>query len=815
MPIKVILKGFRCYLDREFLFDERSIILLKGPSGIGKSTIFQAIYWCLYGSLKGVYHNSVTVKQCSVQMELPMTVSEGQILSIYRQKKPQLFRVLIKEKNRIKEEYEDRVAQQIINEKFGDKDLWRLCCYIAPKSDSFLLSGIRNNNERMSLLNMLAFNEESPEDFINKIEQEITTVNSNFIALQAKFNAECQIFNNEVASLSLNNNDNERFIPVEDRQNIKNELVILKKVQCQLSEKFNKQQQIIGMRSSLEESRNQIIENLKSLPVSTSKIEDLEKQLYFLRDRQLQNSLYESYREKTFQIKEICRILETLQLNGEILDSGISEVNLQEMRILWSQYYENMKKCQDINVKYDSLSIENEIKKIKKIIEDQPIIQAQRDYNRLKSTIKNIPTGRNVCEIEVEINHVREHLSELQRSKDVLNCPKCLTPLRIINSGLMTSDFPPVSSEIISLTMKQLEQLTDERNRQIKHESERKHLLRQLSLFEQKYTRDWLESFSGQELSPSEINDLQIKLLTLSQIKVIEQPTMTESEIERLVTYRKMVHEKEILETEIEKLDIHENEDRGQVFSDQTITQEITRLTLEIEQIKMYQTQKRIYIEQLEQIDKRLQLLTVDETIAGKLDEITGRIKTMQENLTFSETMDKFYERQRQLEKDREILQSMADDLTNLHRFKDLAIEVECQSLESIVSHINLTLSEIIPQLFDQPMTISLQLFKTLKSKNRTKPTVNISIIYQGMDMEYSQLSTGQADRCSLAITIALAKMSSFPLLLLDECVASLHGDLREICVNVLREHLSENKTIISVSHGDVEGLYDQVINLE
>jgi DNA repair exonuclease SbcCD ATPase subunit len=47
------LINFRRYDDKKFLFEE-GITRLSGESGIGKTTIFEAIEWCLYGKLRGV-----------------------------------------------------------------------------------------------------------------------------------------------------------------------------------------------------------------------------------------------------------------------------------------------------------------------------------------------------------------------------------------------------------------------------------------------------------------------------------------------------------------------------------------------------------------------------------------------------------------------------------------------------------------------------------------------------------------------------------------------------------------------------------------
>lgn len=56
---KVIVNGIRCYNSSQFIFKEDKVTLIKGKSGIGKSTIFEAITWCLYGKIKGIKNKNI------------------------------------------------------------------------------------------------------------------------------------------------------------------------------------------------------------------------------------------------------------------------------------------------------------------------------------------------------------------------------------------------------------------------------------------------------------------------------------------------------------------------------------------------------------------------------------------------------------------------------------------------------------------------------------------------------------------------------------------------------------------------------------
>jgi DNA repair exonuclease SbcCD ATPase subunit len=220
--------------------------------------------------------------------------------------------------------------------------------------------------------------------------------------------------------------------------------------------------------------------------------------------------------------------------------------------------------------------------------------------------------------------------------------------------------------------------------------------------------------------------------------------------------------------------------------------------------------------QQLSEVTTRLAKITVDPTISQRLTDITTQVTQITSHLAESQRIDECLKRQADLEQQRERLLKLHQEMTHLHRFKALAMEVECHALQGTVDAINLALADITAALFDEPITIALQLFKTTKSTQRTKPSVNLTIAYKAGEYEtIHQLSGGEGDRISLALVLALARLNPFPLLILDESMAFLDGNLREACLRTIRQTLGTSKTVLSVAHENVEGHYDAVISLE
>ena len=49
IPLRVYLKNFLCHSEYAFVFDQHPVWLLHGPNGVGKSAVFDAMVYALFG----------------------------------------------------------------------------------------------------------------------------------------------------------------------------------------------------------------------------------------------------------------------------------------------------------------------------------------------------------------------------------------------------------------------------------------------------------------------------------------------------------------------------------------------------------------------------------------------------------------------------------------------------------------------------------------------------------------------------------------------------------------------------------------------
>ena len=337
-------------------------------------------------------------------------------------------------------------------------------------------------------------------------------------------------------------------------------------------------------------------------------------------------------------------------------------------------------------------------------------------------------------------------------------------------------------------------------------ESREQDVSREINILIAENSLDQLES------PPVNVTQLKTRMTTISRIRVVSPPQYDPSILRLVLTRRVLEQRRQEIISEIEKLP---SLDLLASLDATMITSNISRIRGRLAEISESTTRRKILSTQIDDLMVRMSAIILDDSLKDRIQTLASSIEKMGSQLVANEKIDLFMGKQSALEKKRGELEKVYKDMTTLQRMKTIALEVECHTLQTTVDSINAALSDIATHLFDDPIAISLQLFKALKTKDRVKPTVNITITYRGGEYDnISQLSGGEGDRISLAITLALARINSCPLLLLDECMASLDANLKESCLKTLRRNLGNHKTVISINHEGTEGTYDAVVTL-
>jgi DNA repair exonuclease SbcCD ATPase subunit len=206
-------------------------------------------------------------------------------------------------------------------------------------------------------------------------------------------------------------------------------------------------------------------------------------------------------------------------------------------------------------------------------------------------------------------------------------------------------------------------------------------------------------------------------------------------------------------------------------------------------------------------------LPTVEETDV-QLNFVHRKLSYLSDLERAMSVLDKLREKETQLvelQKERDHYVELVKRIDFMRQKLD---DSETALLAGCVKHVNDVMKTIFPYLFDQDIQTDLLLSKTAKTTQRVSHRVDFQIRFRS-DKERSleTLSGGESERVNMVLTLALASMTTFPFLFVDEAFGSLDIETRDRCIGALR-HAAQTigKCIVLVCHDSLEGLFDNVI---
>jgi DNA repair exonuclease SbcCD ATPase subunit len=371
---------------------------------------------------------------------------------------------------------------------------------------------------------------------------------------------------------------------------------------------------------------------------------------------------------------------------------------------------------------------------------------------------------------------------------------------------------------------------------------------------------DGLQIQSNLEKIQSEIKEeylLDLNDLILQKDKIkrnIERKTtlenqihLTEEKIKALGTWDDLTKEqldnyqleleleKEFLQKVQQTLEIKSLEMK--LLNEQDIREGLEMMKTELEQQylageqkkKMYLDAKEkmgmcIQAEKIKDLEERIlglkQSLVRDcNSIRKEREELLRDMDDKKSKLLISEKAEEIANEKKTLELQRANVVNLSNQLSSISKLKVLANELAHKRMLTLLDTINDFTNEMLTILFDEPMKIEFTVYKMTKSKDKVKPSIVYKIFYKGYELDsVDQLSGGEADRVSLALTCALFRFTKFPFLLLDEFASSLDLNTKETAIKTLKTFLgvgiNQSKSILCISHDTVEGIYDHTIRL-
>lgn len=815
--MRIRLKNFRCYEDNTFDLGEQGITLISAPSGYGKSTILNGIYFALFGTGNKV----TTVGKTSCLVEL-----EFDDMKITRTKRPNRLVV--------NDEYEDEVAQQLINNKFGDN--FDVTGYISQNAmNSFIMM---NPMEKLSFLERFAFKDIDLNEIKLKCKANITQTHDELISNESqlqmakkiveelkkpeeiKFPIKCKKTQIEIAI----KNENVKY---------KNCITLISKAQNNISKK-EKELNSIQVLNTILATRNESIDTIKT------KINQIDTQLDSLNTSLIDESQLETNK----------KLLSNLILQKELIniENRFNEEskNLANMRLQEEDEYQSQ-----LNIINDKLWKEYNNEELSETLES--LKSTLSDIEKIENTKKELSkysslNPQKVEENELRLNSLKQELehktrlvNRLKLQKELYSCPSCKSKLRLVKNSLcletgINSDDIDMDMNLLNNEITNLNSSIMSLNRSVESDKYRLNVKVEL----ENTLSELVSSYEEIPDKGSIIEDINyLKEYQIEQRSLEKKKKSIEDSIQNSVfssSYNSFKNNVLSLEKQLAKLKKNytgevtsetENElrDKIQLQTDSiSINKRLNSNKAELEREKK---KHETLISQCENEHvTKYSLIRTETDIESEINTLRQEIKNLEtkkeehaENIRLIDewkrvqddikTYNEWKTRILKLEEECEISRQKHAASTML---KEKILEAESIALLNIIDTINTHVQMYLDVFFpDDPITICLQTFK--ETKKNTKPSINLAIEYKGMECELNMLSGGELSRVILAFTLALGEIFNVQLLMLDESTASLDQTMTSCVFNGIKEHFN-GKLVLIIAHQIVEGSFDRVIKL-
>lgn len=801
--------NFLCYTDKTFEFGPTGLTLISGNSGTGKTSILRGIFFALFGEGNKVQSYGKT--SASVELDFGS-------LKIIRTKRPNRLVV--------NEEYEDAVAQEIILKEIGEN--FKVAGYIQQNNlYSFIL---KSPTEKLDILEGFACRDVNIAKLKSRLKTETMTARDELVSTESRL----EMSKERLERLAF---PKEVKFPIKCRKAqralaIKNESVKFKNARIR-ELKATKAKEIVQS-------------ELNATQVLEGSLETLYEQLHSL-DSKIKVTLAkldlvtfdgdESLQKAEFQLEqwEAHKELIELRKQYEMDKQRLAEVKEKELELLETALEEE--KC----LAYTEHSQDE----LEEMIEDlQACLVDLTKLERLKAELADVQILENNLSAQkeqlqtviLEYEETKALQRKLEAQKNTYYCPSCSVPLKLQDEALVEA-VDLVETELgLDEVIEKVTQLSRE-------------------------LRKARKAVSAGELELDQAKDKQIKIdVITSQYEELPDSSQTvRGDLDYMLEYKRgeEAREKKIsrltkdIDNEIFSASYHSLERRvntnlSKIEGISTISPNVCPEALRTkvqDQREAKRTFSRLSNEKLD-LEKETQSYqkVIDKKIGShqnrygqrrNVSELEDLVSTHQATVQEQQRIkEKSIFTQRQIEKweiyTRELkeyndcerqVSTLGDCEQELRKkygsylaLKAKILEAESLAMLNIIEIINNHARTYLDAFFpEHPIIVQLQPFKT--TKKSIKPSINVAVDYKGMECTLATLSGGELSRVVLAFTLALAEMFNSPLLLLDECTASLDQEMTSVVFDGIRENFN-GQLVLIIAHQVISGTFDQVVKL-
>jgi len=800
------LKNFKSWIAKTIVI-KKGITLFSGKSGIGKTSIFDALLFVLFGSGKNCAHNNansysvefidkqnnVIIKrttQKSVKLDYKMKtyeddIAQGIIFSIYSKSKLVMYlkqggiKSFVNLGHAEKFKYLEKLSMDNVN----IEDIQKRTADLAKERHDKIKNkddSIQNLNNTIEVIKEVKFMNETDSSKIRKLfelnrgryeknKKDVKKLHIQYHIVQEQ-NEKINILSNSmnisstnIQNITLKMNAINTDLPIEEWKTKYNTLEQMQKDFIINKEKIQKrvilQSKITTQKNNLQSVRDQIkhtkeqIGKYKTVEFYESAIQKNNNLKYKLKE-------YKNYTQEQIKIKNnLTRFSVTLKEIDE-LQSKQDKLNTKIQKKIQLQKLEQKKlKCPECNInlclKNGSLTVCN-----------TDFRESKLDLSKLQTQYRDISNQlRNKKRLYENKKSLENQLSDVTKKIEKMNIDTTLTQT------------PGDIDNIIMKNTKSLKELHRLKNTLSMHKQTKSNLKKSIQQNE-----NTLQSFTIKSYDKYDEQKTNFEMKELQQ---------------RIQNYNHQY----TLKTEYKKQYNKLLDDMNQYKKDIQFAKE------KIEQI---------FPDAKDYIKLKEKLLSI---IKEKNNSITHYqdviIPEYNEWILYDTRITKQRKTEQQIGKLKDERYLLQKEYEGTLYFKKMIKYTESTVLMNFIYKLNINIKPYLEALFpEDEMNIVVSSFNDKKNKGK-KPQIILNINYKNMNnVGFNNLSGGEKQRVSLAFTLAFAKIFNSPFLLLDECTSNLDEQMTTTAIETIKKHC-QIPYIVVIEHQVISGIFDHVENFE
>jgi len=785
---KLKLENFKKYSSFEISFD-LGLIGIIGKNGSGKSTIFEAILFALYGELrnkgdKEVVRNANATSKDIVSVELEFEIDES-IYKIIRE-----FRGKTLSANAKLYKNEELITT-------GAKEVTTTISNLTKMSkDAFMHTLFASQKELTSLSNS------KPEDRKKMIRKLLGLEKIDFVEKEL----------------------------IEKSRELKREIDAFKEVLLSSEDITIKKENIVEQTSQKEEFLKEIDKQSLVLEELNKKVSTIKQELEQLtKTKEQKQSLKARCELLTNTINSHQKAQEKLQNELNTLYTKQEELKgLQTIKQEYITLHETLKeqdKLKEYSLRKDGLLLEQkelreqytkakdsikvlefETKEHLELVEKEKELDKSIEKYKQLLTNKELDEKRVVQEIAGEeklIADIKKKIENITTLGKESNCPTCTRPLLDEYDSVIFS-----LEQIVTNTQNTKIDTAKEQLANIKDEKEK------LEEQQKAYIKEHFEISKKINLIENKKRDL----LALKEHfeKVTQKGVKNKEELSKLeiYSYDKNLHEEQLLkqkelktkyeyilslETMLKRVDTIKEELQTSIHNQDKYNLELLQKDLEYKAIDYDEVKHQEKSKEFDEVQKQKDsLISLINDLKVKIATIQGQIKTIQESLSNNET---------QLKK----VQTKKDDLNDYEKIKI--------NLAEFKTKLN---SKVAPRISDIASNMFAQITKGKYQHIEVSNEFDFYIYDEGKKYPIERFSGGEIDLANLVLRIAISKTlselsgaNSVEFLAFDEVFGSQDDTRRMEILEAFHTIKEQYRQIFLISHEmEIKEMFERVVEV-